>query len=71
MIQKEFRLVCRGIQLISVLELDETTKNITVAQIRKEELNKQTNSACKNEGILGNGLENETKTDEFNRFEPQ
>ena len=40
MIQREFRLVCRGIQLISVFELDEFSKNPSIALIRKEDSKK-------------------------------
>lgn len=37
MIQREFRLVCRGIQLISVFELEEFSKNPTMALLLKED----------------------------------
>lgn len=49
MIQKEFRLVYRGIQLISVLEIDEVTKNVTVTHIHEEEINKPDRPDAKND----------------------
>ncbi|MBN9388249.1 MAG: hypothetical protein J0I20_09380 [Chloroflexi bacterium] len=71
MIQKEFRLICRGIQLISVLEIDETTKNVTVTHIRKEEVNKQPCPDPKNEVFLDKKLEKGSAQEETNEVEPQ
>jgi hypothetical protein len=71
MIQKEFRLICRGIQLISVLEIDETTKNVTVTHIRKEEINKQPYPDRKNEAFLEGKLKKEASEEEINEVEPQ
>jgi hypothetical protein len=38
MIEREFRLVCRGIQLISVFEFEEFSRNPTLLLLQKGEI---------------------------------